>query len=147
MNCDEHTEGENEVNGGKYEVYERRFVVWSIISRFQNFSKTRTSDRKVTRSFVWDDSSSLSFFENIIFFYSNFLLSQNFILILILSPLICVEFVDNFISLQNHLSFSSFRRIESKRNKFFELISSISRRTFNNIQVEFWWDQDGMKNL
>lgn len=147
MNCDEHTEGENEVNGGKYEVYERRFVVWSIISRFENFSKTRTSDRKVTRSFVWDDSSSLSFFENIIFFYSNFLLSQNFILILILSPLICVEFVDNFISLQNHLSFSSFRRIESKRNKFFELISSISRRTFNNIQVEFWWDQDGMKNL
>lgn len=147
MNCDEHTEGENEVNGGKYEVYERRFVVWSIISRFENFSKTRTSDRKVIRSFVWDDSSSLSFFENIIFFYSNFLLSQNFILILILSPLICVEFVDNFISLQNHLSFSSFRRIESKRNKFFELISSISRRTFNNIQVEFWWDQDGMKNL
>lgn len=147
MNCDEHTEGENEVNGGKYEVYERRFVVWSIISRFQNFSKTRTSDREVTRSFVWDDSSSPSFFENIIFFYSNFLLSQNFILILILSPLICVEFVDNFISLQNHLSFSSFRRIESKRNKFFELISSISCRTFNNIQVEFWWDQDGMKNL
>lgn len=145
MNCDEHTEGENEVNGGKYEVYERRFVVWSIISRFQNFPKTRTSDKKVTRSFVWWFFFSSFWKYNLLL--SNFLFSQNFILILILSPLICVEFVDNFISLQNHLSFSSFRRIESKRNKFFELISSISRRTFNNIQVEFWWDQDGMKNL